>query len=477
MHYAAQANRRVLFVGNRRLLITQATGTASRFEIPHGVIMASHDCGDSAATNQIASIQTLESWYFYDPTTGELVGRGKPPADLLIVDECDQDEARYRALFSLYPDAKILGLTATPVGAEGKSIVPGLFDVLIEVEDAKNSKLIEQRYLLPTKVWAPSEPNIEGVKIQNRQEYNQRSLGKAVKECTVFGDVLGEWMGKGADRATVVFVPGIPYGRDIVEQFNFTLGEGSFCLIEAKTKPEERERIHKALEQREVKGVVSCDVLKIGWDCPVVSCMINLQPENQLRSFWQKVGRIKRPFGDQTHAILLDFAGSYWKFPHPDHDPAWPIGDITTKEAIERRREEGVEAQPIMCPACGFVRDKGPRCPSCGTECGDPIRRIRMGQGKLLEVPAVAKKLKEKSADELAFSKWQQVLFGGLHSGRTYGQCAHLYNARHGDYPKYGWPGTHPKGDLGWKRRVTDEHTTRSLADACRWMKERLRDE
>ena len=94
MEYAAKAGRRVLFVGNRRLLITQAKDDAERYGIDYGTIMADAETGNPASTNQLASIQTLESWYFYEKFTAEATGRGLPPADLLVIDEGHQDIAR-----------------------------------------------------------------------------------------------------------------------------------------------------------------------------------------------------------------------------------------------------------------------------------------------------------------------------------------------------------------------------------------------
>lgn len=472
---ALQNGRRVLFVCNRRLLVDQASRAAEALGVNHGVVMASYDAKDICAHSQIASLQTLESRHFYNRTTGEATGIGLPPADLVVADEVHQDVDRVRQLTSFYPEAKVLGLTATPVGPDGVSLVPKYFDYLLEVEYAKNSALIQRGFLLPTKVFAPSEPDIEGVTIQKGQEYNQKQLGRKVRECTLFADIFGEWERHAKGRSTVIFVPGIPYGRDLVDQLDFTLGKGAFKLIEAKTPQEERDEMFAAVEAGDMLGLVSCQVLTTGFDLPKISCAIDVQPVNQLGTHWQKVGRIKRPYEGQTDAVLIDIAGNYWKFPHPDEDPEWPIGGDTTAKIIERRRETGEERQPIACPSCGFVRDSGARCPSCGFECGSPVRRIRMGNGQLKEIPAIAKKQREISAEEVAFGKWKKILFGALYRGRTYAQCAAMYHQKYGEWPRFGWPGCYRKGDLSWKRRVEAEHNTRSLSEACRWAIERMR--
>jgi len=477
MQYAAQARRKVLFVGNRRLLINQAQVDAEKFGLDYGVLMADAEMGNAGASNQIASIQSLESWYFYERFSDIPTGRGLPPANCVIIDEGHQDVGRYGTLLGFYPDAKILILTATPAGAEGRALVPSPYEVM--VEPVKNSQLI-QRFrdtgegLLPVKVFAPSEPFLKGVSIDGQKEYNQAKLGRAVQSCTVAADVFKEWEPH-QDRATVCFVPGIPFGRSLAGQFNDRYGSGTAHLIEAKTKPHDRERIINSIRDGESRVLVSCDVLREGFDLPLLSLGIDLQPNAQLRTYWQKLGRIKRPEAGQSEAIWLDFAGNYWQFPHPDEDPEWPVGsEETTQELIQRKRKEQGESQPIMCPKCSYVRAKGPTCPNCGHTSANPIRRIRMGDGRLQEVPAVARKAKELTAEQRMFNKWKQRLFAALHSGLTYGQCAAIFKRETGQSPRHGWPGVYPAHDLSWSRKPQHDHSRGSLNAACRHYQESM---
>ena len=465
----AQNGRRVLFVTNRRILVGQMFREAGRFGIEHGVIMSDIDAGDTEALVQIASVQTLEARYFKSGM-GALAGRGLPPANLIVIDEGHRDIQRYVDLLKFYPDAKVVILTATPVGDQGKSLIPP-YDYL--VEGCFNSQLIGEGLLLRTDVYAPSEPHIEGVKIVSRGEYNQGQLGRAVKECTVFADVFNEWA-PFADRKTVCFVPGVAYGNDLAEQFNRRLGAGQFLMVHAKTK--DREDIFKRVAQGESKGLISVDVLKEGFDLPELSCGIDLQPNSQLRSYWQKVGRVKRAFGDQKEAIWLDFAGNYWRFPHPDEDPVWPTGDETTQSVIDRQRSQGKERQPLRCPnpSCKFAykpASSPPKCPKCGyVISGEPKRVVRMGNGKLKEIPAFAKKKREKSEFERKLNQWKSLLFGGMKTGRSLHACAAIYRHKTGEWPAANWPCVMPKDSLEWKRSVSEVITPRELAIKCNFL-------
>ena len=463
---ALKHGRRVLFVTKRRLLVQQMFEGAEDYGVEYSIIMAGEDSGE--APIQIASLQTLQSRYTHDrlgiPTPDRL-----PPANLVIIDEAHQQVAAYMALVAMYENnPTVVGLTATPVGPEGCRLLPP-YECM--VEGCLNSELIKDGLLLPTRVIAPSEPGIEGVSIQNG-EYNQAALGRKVKECTVFADVFKEWV-KWKDRAGVAFVPGIPYGKDLEDQFNFLLGSGSAKLIHAKTKHPDRNQAFDDVVAGRTKLLISCDVLREGFDLPELSLGLDLQPNNQLRSYWQKVGRIKRAHGDQKDAILLDFAGNYWKFPHPDEDPQWPSDEQTsTQQLIEQGRKERGDPQPFMCPGCGEVRSSGKTCPRCGYECGEPIRRIRMGDGRLVEVPLHDKRKREKTEREIKMGKWQSCLFAGLHAGMTFGQCAQMYQRRVGDFPDGAWPGVWPASDLNWRRRVGDCFDKRGLAVGFREAKE-----
>lgn len=458
---AAEQDRRALFTTNRRLLVKQMFDETERQGMHYGVIMAQTHSVDSQAPIQIASLQTLRSRYFAD-SNGVATPERMPGADLLLIDECHQDVDAYQQLFDYYPEAFIVGLTATPVDKQGKSLAPNVYDVI--VEEVSNTELIRDGFLLPTKVYAPSEPNIEGVKIVKKEEYSQKALGRAVKECTVFADVFNEWAPH-ADRKTVCFCPGVAYARDLVNQFNNRLGKDSAFLICAETKPEDREEIFDSVRNGAGRVLVSVDVLREGFDLPEISCGIDLQPNSQLRTYWQKVGRVKRSFAGQDNAVWLDFAGNYWRFPHPDEDPDWSVtGDETTQQRIEKNRKEEKEKQPIMCPKCGAVRKFGNKCPECGFEAGEQIRRIRMGNGKLKEISAKAKVKKEKTEAERLLSQWKSQLYGALHTGRmTLHQCAVIYRQKTGHWPQDGWPGVKPEGSAQWKRLVIDVMSKQDL--------------
>jgi len=466
--FAAEHGRRVLFVTNRRILVQQMFDDARKFGVDHGIIMADTDPRNLAANVLIGSLQTIRSWYLREGM-GAKLGKGLPPADLIIIDEAHAALDEYAELVAWYPRAKVLGMTATPVGPDGKPLTPKYYDLL--VEGVKNSELIAQGRLLRTHVYAPSEPDIKGVRITKGEEYNQGQLGRKVQECTVFADVFQEWA-PFADRKTVVFVPGIAYGNDLARQFNARLGSGQFMVISARTKQAERDQMFAMLKRGEMKGIISVDVMKEGVDLPELSCGIDLQPNNQLRTYWQKIGRIKRECEGQTEAIWLDLAGNYWRFPHPDCDPDWPDApEVSTADMIKKKRADpDGDPQPIRCPKCSTAylpKRSPPKCPSCGLVLdGEPVRAVRMGNGKLKHIPRAVKAKREKSEVERRLDKWRGLLFAGRKKGWSLAACAVRLKQMTGDWPKPNWPGVEV-GSIDRKRRVTDVLTPQQIVVGC----------
>jgi DNA repair protein RadD len=104
---------------------------------------------------QVASIQTL---------TARAIRSNRmkpPPADIVIIDECHHAVAdSYRKIREQYPDAIILGLTATPCRGDGRGLGND-FGTMIQAPQVP--ELIKLGVLVPTKVYAPVDPDLKGV--------------------------------------------------------------------------------------------------------------------------------------------------------------------------------------------------------------------------------------------------------------------------------------------------------------------------
>jgi superfamily II DNA or RNA helicase len=125
-----------------------------------------------------------------------------PPADLLVVDECHHAPAQtYQKIIEAYPDAVLLGLTATPCRGDGRGL-GGIFEVMLQCPQV--AALVEQKYLVKTRVYAPLKPDLRGVKTQ-AGDYVETQLAERMDKPKLVGDIVTHWHKYGEGRKTVSF--------------------------------------------------------------------------------------------------------------------------------------------------------------------------------------------------------------------------------------------------------------------------------
>jgi DNA repair protein RadD len=136
---AVQRGERVLVLTHRREILRQ---TSLGLPINHGLIQSGLNV-DLEYPVQVASVQTL--WARCMRTDKIPL----PAADLIIIDEAHHVAARtWRLIIEAYPNARLIGLTATPCRSDGRGL-GNFFDELIE--GPQIAELIAAKYLVPSK--------------------------------------------------------------------------------------------------------------------------------------------------------------------------------------------------------------------------------------------------------------------------------------------------------------------------------------
>ncbi len=468
-HIGAQIvekDRRLLIVTNRRIIVHQLKDHAESHGSDVGIIMADQEPNPEAPI-QVASIATLKrrKWY------------GLQPTDWLIVDEAHREPESYKTLFSelrkLNPRTKLLGLTATPLGPGGTRLDG--YDVL--VEPVRNSWLIDNEWLLPTKVFSVSSPDMTGVDISKVDEVNQRT-----EECTVMSDVWKMWLPY-SDQQTICFVPRVAFAHGIAEQFEAKGFKAK--VIDASTRQQDRADIFAEFKEEDARVLVAVDVLREGFDAPNARVLIDIQPTQQFRVHWQKVGRIRRIHPGQKHAVLLDFAANTWKdnWPHPDEDPGWD--ELTDGKTAE---DLFAERAGLRCPKCGSrdihdgrcencgheVKKRMPKwtcpicrqqlspwqslksgnCPNCGAPLKKPTRRIRFKDGSMREVTVEEiKKRRKKKYSQPQQQTWDKWRYIAENKDKSLGWAAMMMKKVNGSWPDSNLKCVPEKGSIDWKRK------------------------
>lgn len=475
----SELGKKLLVVTNRRVLVEQIGNQCQKYNIPFGIVMG-NEPRNSSALVQVASMQTLKVRKWKD----------MPEAHWIIIDEAHQVPNSTGKLFEMHPGAKCLGMTATPVGPNGRSLV-GLYQNIIE--PIKNDWLIANKWLLPTKCFAPSEPDIQGVWIDkegkkrrgveksNTGEFNQKQLSHVVESCTVFADIFSHWLPY-SDLQTLVFVPRVKYAYGLCEQFKQRGFEAH--VIEGGTNRAERTETFADYSDMKKRVLISVSVLSEGFDAPIAQVGIDLQPSFQFRNWWQRVGRIRRPYGTQKEAIWFDFAGNLWRHSiHPDQNPPWEdiVGDKTVQDVLQEKagkkckecgstnivkgrcQDCGAEVTqvkpPWKCPYCDYQLSQWERlidgaCPNCGKKGGKQVRKIRMASGKMRIVDASEIKHRKKSKATDDQKAWDKARYQAHHSGRTLSFARWLFQKATGKWPDSSYLKKCPDKNSGdWARK------------------------
>lgn len=347
---AAAKGSRTLFFAHRKELIDQASSRFDQFGIAHGVIMADHPRRRPEEPVQVASIQTLSRRRM--PWT---------PA-LIIVDECHRVKgASYLGLLAQFPEAKIIGLTATPIRADGKGLKPP-FDALVLGPSVQT--LTDLGYLVPVLAYAKKKPDLRGVRSLGG-DYKLDELELAMNKPEIVGDVVKEWSRHANGRQTVAFAVGVAHSKALCAAWQ---AAGVACEhLDGETSKEAREAILARLASGETTVVSNCQVLTEGWDCPAVSAISVVRPTQSLGLFLQMSGRVLRPAGGKTNCILLDHGGNVYRYGLPADPREWEL-------SFDRPKKQGPRTKDVddcvrVCPECEAVNKKEAlTCACCGYE-------------------------------------------------------------------------------------------------------------
>src|SRR5215471_14110010 len=200
----------------------------------------------------------------------------------VIIDEAHHACAMtYQKVLEAYPNAIILGLTATPCRGDGRGL-GGIFKTMIECPQVPD--LIEQRYLVKSRVYAPVDPDLHGVKTQ-AGDYVESQLAERMDRDKLVGDIVTHWHKYGKRRKTVAFACSIGHSIHIRDQF---LKAGVRAEhLDGSTPEDEREAILARLASGDTEVVANCMVLTEGFDCPDIGCCILARPTKKMGLYRQ----------------------------------------------------------------------------------------------------------------------------------------------------------------------------------------------
>jgi DNA repair protein RadD len=415
---AVNKNKSVLFVAHRKEIIEQTSAKLDAFGIDHGVIMAEHPRYKPRLSVQVASIQTLTR-------------RAKPAADLLILDECHLSCSKsFTDLIAQYPEAIVIGLTATPIRLDGKGL-GSIYSHMVEVISMRD--LIDTGFLVAPRVFAPFTPDMAGVKTV-AGDYDQHAVSELMDKTSITGDIVKHWLSHAKGRKTIAFAASVAHSEHIRDAF--VQAGVSAQHLDATTPAWKRDKTLSDWRAGRFDVLSNCGLFIEGLDVPEVSCVILARPTQSLTIYMQAVGRGMRPAPGKTDLIVLDHAGLTHRHGLIDEPREWSLDG--KKKGKRKKSEDERALSLVVCEQCfaTFARAEFDKCPECGAELPKRAQSVAKvdGDGELIELTAEhIAAIRERKKQELKAARTKEQL---IELGRSRGYkhpaawADHILNGR-----------------------------------------------
>jgi DNA repair protein RadD len=421
---AVAAGKRVLVLTHRREILKQTSLKLSGGNFEHGLIQAGLNV-DLEYPVQIASIQTL--WARCMRTDKVPL----PAANVIIIDEAHHAAARtWRNIIEAYPNARRIGLTATPCRSDGRGL--GNYFTRI-IEGPQIPELIADKWLVPTIYYAPVDPDLRGV--HTRQgDYVVSQLADRMNRDDLVGDIVSNWHKFAERRRTLVFCVDVAHSVHVKDEFIESGVKAEH--IDGGTPKTERDAALARLASGETELITNCMVLTEGFDLPSIGCIVLARPTKQIGLFRQMAGRGLRPAPGKNNLILIDHSGAVFRHGLLEDRVEWTL-DVTKRadNPTHSSRSQAQTSRLIECSQCSALRTAGEKCPHCGFF---PQRRpdlIVFREGELARINKNSRSA-ASAYDPNERMRWHaELTYIAAERGYRPGWAAHKYKEKFGTWP------------------------------------------
>lgn len=405
------ANGVTIVFAHRDVLLGQISDALCMLGVRHGFIAAKHTVRDITNEN-------LKNYgkSFYSETSTVIVAsvdsylaklkKGQTEHLRKMITLWQLDEAhhllrdnKWGQCITSFPKARGLGVTATPIRADGKGLGDesnegsGVFQDMIV--GSNMAELIKIGRLSPYKIYIPpSRLDTSGLNVTSSGDYNQRELAKRTDKSTITGDAVENYLRLAEGQQAITYCVNIAHSNHVAEQFN-KAGVPSVALS-SKTPIRERQQAIRDFKAGKIKNLVNSDLFGEGFDVPSVVVGIMLRKTASYSLFKQQFGRPLRVLEGKSHGIIIDHVNNVqdmmvkYGLTYPHDDPDWTL---TNKKKRTNGDGEKIPSGRV-CPECAafYIPSSATfKCPECNheetpTQVADALNKIQVKQADLVEM-------------------------------------------------------------------------------------------
>ena len=283
-----------------------------------GASKVSPDCLSASAFNvpiKAVSIQWLSK--HYDEIEEE--------PGMIVIDEAHHALAKtYKEMWERFPNAKFLGLTATPCRLNGKGFTD-LFDVLVQswsVPEFISKGRLATYDFVSIKSDGVTQRLIDSLQKRGADgDYQNKEMDMLLNKKPSIERLYQSLEEFGKDRKGIVYAINISHAQKITKLYQENGVKA--IAIDSKTPATERQQDIEAFKKGDIQVLVNVDIFSEGFDCPDVEFVQLARPTLSLAKYLQMVGRGLRVAKGKKNCIIIDNVGLYRVFGLPSQVWNW----------------------------------------------------------------------------------------------------------------------------------------------------------
>lgn len=368
-------NTGVVAIAHRAELVSQMSLALAREQVRHRII------GPASLARECVGAQMDELKRNYVDPNARVAAAGVDTLIGMTVAEHPwlaqvglwvQDEAhhvlrenKWGKVAALFPNALGLGVTATPLRADGKGLgrhADGLFDTMIVGPTMRD--LINDGFLTDYRIFAPpSDIDLASIPTTASGDYSPPKLSEARRRSRITGDVVAHYLRIAPGKLGVTFDVDVESATATAQAFKAAGVPAE--VVHGKTPGGLRRETIRRFRDREILQLVNVDLFGEGFDLPAIEVVSMARPTQSYGLFAQQFGRSLRPLQGKSHAIIIDHVGNVLRHGLPDARREWsldrrerrsrsaPTDVLPLRTCLNTECLSVYERVLVCCPYCG----------------------------------------------------------------------------------------------------------------------------
>ena len=301
---------KVWIVAHRRELVSQIDETVRKF----------HSYSASNTSSLLSSVKAMSiQWLMrhYDEIEEE--------PGMIVIDEAHHALAKtYKKMWERFPNAKFLGLTATPCRLNGKGFTD-LFDVLVQswsVPEFISKGRLATYDFVSIKSDGVTQRLIDSLQKRGADgDYQNKEMDMLLNKKPSIERLYQSLEEYGKGRKGIVYAINISHAQKITKLYQENGVKA--IAIDSKTPATERQQDIEAFKKGDIQVLVNVDIFSEGFDCPDVEFVQLARPTLSLAKYLQMVGRGLRVAKGKKNCVIIDNVGLYRVFGLPSQVWNW----------------------------------------------------------------------------------------------------------------------------------------------------------